>query len=394
MMKGAFIVSPFYNKLEDGCDYAIQTCEHLAKNNIVVAFLFGESRSFKEVFVDFFRRGKTYSMIKRHNGVTYFFPLFFLPLRRFHFINSFNILANLILLRLLTLPYVFRYEKKILWIFEPFNASLYLRFFPSFLKIYDCVDYFSSVDSEVHNRIKKEEYMLIRAVDLAVVNSNTLYELYKSIRSDIAVVPQGFAVQFFTSFKNIPKRQLPFPTDKPVIGYIGGINYRLDFRLLHELVERCIDYSFVFVGPQQSFHEDTYIGTSGKLNRLFAHENVFWVDAQPKEKIPAFIHAFDVTLIPRNIDLEFNKYCYPMKLLEYFYLGKPVVSTPIQEVTMLSPLVRIGSNAEEFRQHIQLILKNGWPKKIQERQRQFAINNSWEKKLEAISSHLKRAIRK
>ena len=168
------------------------------------------------------------------------------------------------------------------------------------------------------------------------------------------------------------------------------MNFRLDFSLLHELVGHCKNYSFVFVGPRQIHPVDTGLNTMGHIQRLLAQRNVHWIDVQPRKTLAYLMRAFDVALIPYDIRQEFNRFCFPMKILEYFYLGKPVVSTPIQELIRLSPFVSIASNASEFHRQIRDILKNGWSKQLQKKQRQFAIDNSWENKIEKIFSHLEK----
>jgi len=79
-----------------------------------------------------------------------------------------------------------------------------------------------------------------------------------------------------------------------------------------------------------------------------------------------------------------------MKIFEYFYPGKPVVSTPILELKRLQPYVKIAKNAEEFKEEIKKILKEGWPKEYQQKQKKMAIANSWENKIEKISEVLER----
>ncbi len=68
-----------------------------------------------------------------------------------------------------------------------------------------------------------------------------------------------------------------------------------------------------------------------------------------------------------------------MKIFEYFYLKKPVVSTPIEELKRFQPYVKIADNADKFSKEIKKILKDGWSKEYAQKQRELAIDNSWEK---------------
>ena len=79
-----------------------------------------------------------------------------------------------------------------------------------------------------------------------------------------------------------------------------------------------------------------------------------------------------------------------MKLMEYFYMGKPVITTNIEEAYRYNGLVRIASTANEFANQIIQIQRFGWDKKIQIQERRRARENSWKNKFEAISDALER----
>ena len=73
-----------------------------------------------------------------------------------------------------------------------------------------------------------------------------------------------------------------------------------------------------------------------------------------------------------------------MKLFEYFYMGKPVISTPIEEVKRFPNYVKIGNTVEEWKKHITSLLSHSWPKSYQKKQREMAIANNWSKKISII----------
>lgn len=95
----------------------------------------------------------------------------------------------------------------------------------------------------------------------------------------------------------------------------------------------------------------------------------------------------------KNFHQLFGKYAvvfagryYPMKLFEYFYAGKPVVSTPIEELKRFPKYVKTGNAADEWEKHIRMLLSRPWPKVYMGEQRELARKNSWDKKIQAISS--------
>ena len=91
-------------------------------------------------------------------------------------------------------------------------------------------------------------------------------------------------------------------------------------------------------------------------------------------------------MIPYNASLDFNKYCLPMKLYEYFYIGIPVISTLIIELKQFPNFVNIGSSVQEWITVLNNILPKTWNKSLQKEQKRIATNNSWVNKLEVIST--------
>ena len=106
--------------------------------------------------------------------------------------------------------------------------------------------------------------------------------------------------------------------------------------------------------------------------------------------VPGIISQFNVGMIPYDPKLDFNRYCHPMKIFEYFYLGKPTVSTNIEELKRFPKFVKIGKNVDEWKKIINKLLANKWPKSYQNEQKELAIENSWQNKIENILSHIPR----
>ena len=119
-----------------------------------------------------------------------------------------------------------------------------------------------------------------------------------------------------------------------------------------------------------------------KLKKL---PNVIIGFSKDRKIIPSIIKQFDIGIIPYNIKLLSNKYCYPMKIFEYFYLGKPVISTPIKELKNFPEYVKIGNTIEEWKKHIEILLSKPWPEKYERKQKKLAIANSWSNKINTIN---------
>lgn len=127
---------------------------------------------------------------------------------------------------------------------------------------------------------------------------------------------------------------------KPILGFVGTISERsINFELINTIAFKHPEWQFVFVGP-------------GTAKNHFKGDNIHVFDAVPGEEIPTVINTFDVGLIPYNIEGELMDYVFPRKACEYLFSGKPVVSTALAEVDILSPYVKKTRSVEEFEKGI------------------------------------------
>jgi glycosyltransferase involved in cell wall biosynthesis len=104
---------------------------------------------------------------------------------------------------------------------------------------------------------------------------------------------------------------------RPIAGYAGSVNRRLDVPLLLDLARR-LDGTLVIAGPEQLTAEQTAA--------LDAEPNVVRLGPQPPERLAPLMLGFDLALIP-CVEDEFNLNCNPVKFYEYAALGLPVATT-------------------------------------------------------------------
>jgi glycosyltransferase involved in cell wall biosynthesis len=246
--------------------------------------------------------------------------------------------------------------------------------------LYDCVDYYGSdVDLKKNSLMKASEDNLIRRVDYFFVNSNALRNLHKIVRR-AHLVPQGFSLDVYKKRLRI---NIVLPKDKPLIGFVGSLDARIDFKIVVSIVRKLKDFNFVFWGPIDAKYFDDNPKLSKDLKMLMDCPNVI-NGISNREKIPALINQFDIGIIPYNIKRNFCKYCYPMKLFEYFYLGKPVIASPVEELKRFPDLVKICKTSTEWERAINLTLNRSWSRRLILKQRKLAIDNSWETKVKQI----------
>lgn len=357
MLKNAVIIIPKISDEEQVCDFLWQTKNILEKDN--------------EVFV-----------------VDYFKVINLLPLRRFKTINQLNKSIYFFLLQIyISIKFYKRGRKYYFWMFFPQLIDAIKLKLPWWQVIFDLVDYHDSpIPAEQKILHKQKKYLLSKA-DYIFSISHSLKELYqKDAKAKIEIVPQGFDLTNFA--ENRKKSTIDLPTDRPLVGFVGQISQRLDFNLLLDLVRSNQQWNFIFVGPKH--HESNVASTlmEEKIKQLFKQKNVFYFGKQNRQELLDIIKHFAVCIIPYDAKYDFNRYSYPMKIFEYFFAGKPVVSTEIVELKRFDGFIKIAKEAEDFGKAINSFLKKPLVDDERNQQLILAQNNTWESKISKISKYL------
>lgn len=368
MLKNAVIIIPDLSGEEQVCDFVRQTASILSSSNLVYLVNFN---------THFSKSKKNLIQLK---------PFGLLPFRRFAITRKLNDQLYIFLLEF-WIFLRFPFKKHYLWMFFPQLTHLSQFKFLSFQIIFDIVDFHYSANPIINKNLEFQKKFLIKKADFIFSISSSLKNLYqKNTSKKIYLVKQGFDHQSFTKKQEI---NLVLPKNKKIIGFIGQISERLDFSLLIELIRRNPQWLFVFIGPlhhePNAAQHDDQLKLKNNLKKIISFNNVIYYEKEPRTKILSFIKKFDLCIIPYNSNYLFNRYCYPMKIFEYFFAGKPVVSSNIKELKKFPDFVKIAYSKEDWENVIKDILVKDWPITKQQEQRNIALNNNWHNKLNEIS---------
>ena len=253
------------------------------------------------------------------------------------------------------------------WYYSPMAVEWSLGEFPSRGVVYDCMDELSQFRFAPPELIENERRLLENA-DIVFTGGYKLYEK-KSRQHDNAHC-FGCGVEY----EHFAKAQVngPIPEDmkaikKPVIGWFGVIDERVDYDLIREAAAMRPDYSFVLVGPVVKVDPAA----------LPKAENIHWMGGRDYKELPDYCRAFDICMMCFALN-EATEFINPTKALEYLATGKPVISAPVQDVLrQYSDLVEIVRTPGEFVEAIDRLLKDPNKKRIQ-KGIDKARESSWE----------------
>jgi glycosyltransferase involved in cell wall biosynthesis len=244
-----------------------------------------------------------------------------------------------------------------------------------------CYDYVDAIDvlatpASYYDARKKHEALIEKSA-LVFVTAEALKEDVATVAKDkdVVVVSNGVDLQFFEKHKLSRRRGLPYDkTDRKAVGYVGNIGWWFDSALLRAAAERLPHVDFIVVGP------------FGNRVRRFQDgpSNVRVIGPVQYEQVPAYIESLDVGLIPFKPG-PITEASDPVKLYEYFALGKPVVATHLRSMERFDDghLLRIARTPSEFAEAIEYFLAHD-SKAWQASRKQVAQQNSWVSKASII----------
>ena len=166
---------------------------------------------------------------------------------------------------------------------------------------------------------------------------------------------------------------------KPIIGYVGTIQNRVDVKLLEYVAENNPDKSLVLVGPVWPQFLRHIRRSAVELRKLRKMKNVYFLGRKSYRVSLFYIRQFAVGIIPHRLD-EFIKYTYSLKMLEYLTCGIPIVTTAASGVNQFSHLIYIATDYRDFNDKISKAISQDTPE-LHEARIKAVENFSWENKI-------------
>ncbi|MDQ4074907.1 MAG: glycosyltransferase [Chloroflexota bacterium] len=226
----------------------------------------------------------------------------------------------------------------ILWFYTPTPVYL-LDHLPADLVVYDVMDELDNFKGGPVDLKAREARLLARA-DVVFAGGRSLYQAREGRHPNLHLFPSGVEPDHFAraTHPETPVAGEIADLPRPILGYYGAIDERIDLELLQAVAERHPEWSIVMIGPVVKIEPD-------ELPRL---PNIHYLGRQSYSRLPSFLKGFDVCLMPFAMN-EATRYISPTKTLEYMAAHKPIVSTPVPDVVASwGEMVRIAATPEAF----------------------------------------------
>ncbi|MEW6661083.1 MAG: glycosyltransferase [Bacillota bacterium] len=229
------------------------------------------------------------------------------------------------------------FSDPVLWLSSPL-ATPYIRRVGERLVVFDAVDNWLE---HLQFRGAKEQvaqgYQTIREqADVIFTVSTGLAKILSGCRGQVHWIPNGVDVDFLQAAARTEPPDL-LGLRRPLLGYVGVIQERVDTGLLGYLATQMPHATIVLVGPVQEAIRQA----------LARYPNIRFLGLRHYLKVPGYIKRFDVCLLPHFVN-SLTESMDPIKLYEYLALGKPVVATRVAGAKRLQELIYLAQTPKEF----------------------------------------------
>lgn len=236
-------------------------------------------------------------------------------------------------------PLAGQFENPVQWFYDPMAVTSFAGQLGEIATVYDCMDELAQFRFAPPEIRKREQELLARA-DVVFTGGRGLYESKRKSHSNCHFYGCGVDV---THFGRARLTETVVPAElaalsKPVLGYIGVIDERMDYELIARLADAEPSWSVVMVGPVCKVDDSV----------LPRRPNLHWLGRREYSELPGCAKGFDVCLMPFALN-EATEFINPTKTLEYMATGRMIVSTAVPDVVSnFSSVVKIGRNPDQF----------------------------------------------
>jgi len=279
-------------------------------------------------------------------------------------------------------PAAGQFEQPIQWFYDPMAAPSFLGQLDERLVVYDCMDELSKFRCAPPEIVSRES-LLLKQAEVVFTGGYKLYESKRRHNSNCHFYGCGVDSNHFGKAR-LEETVLPqalASLKRPVLGFFGVVDERMDYDLLVRLAETQPDWSIAMVGPVLKVE-------AGSLPQ---RPNLHWLGPQAYADLPAFCKGFDVCLMPFALN-EATEFINPTKTLEYMATGRPIVSTAVPDVVRnFGSIASIAQSKDDFVTLCRKAVAHPNTSTI-ERGLNMARENSWEAILARMEGHIADAL--
>ena len=270
------------------------------------------------------------------------------------------------------------FQDPVQWFYDPMAVTAFAGHLNERAIVYDCMDQLSKFRGAPAELVRRERELLAIA-DVVFAGGPKIWQDKLNHNANCYCFGCGVDVEHFGKAVHastiVPEEIAHLP--KPIYGYIGVVDERIDYDLVATLAEKNAGGSVVMIGPWTKVDPVTFP----------RRDNLHWLGQHDYGQLPAYAKGFDVCLMPFALN-EATEFINPTKALEYMATGRPIVSTAIEDVILqFEDVVKVARTHEDFVARCERAAARPNPLAVR-RGLKLAKANSWESIVSQLEGHV------
>lgn len=269
------------------------------------------------------------------------------------------------------------------WYYTPMALAFSDHLSP-IVTVYDCMDELSAFQGAPPELMEMEDLLFARA-DVVFTGGASLHETKRRRHNNVHLFPSSIDREHFATARQplldaSDQTSVPYPR----IGFYGVLDERLDQQLLDACAKQNPSWHFILVGPIAKIDP----------HHLPQSPNIHYLGPKDYKELPQYLANWDVAMLPFAQNAS-TRFISPTKTPEYLAAGKPVVSTPIQDVVRPYGelgLVDVAGDADAFSAAISACLNRNdekWLARVDD----FISEMSWDRTFKRMWNEIGRCMR-
>jgi glycosyltransferase involved in cell wall biosynthesis len=270
------------------------------------------------------------------------------------------------------------FENPVQWFYDPMAVTAFAGHLNESAVVYDCMDQLSQFRGAPAELVRRERELLAIA-NVVFAGGPKIWKDKSRSNTNCYSFGCGVDVKHFARATDPATSMAKDIADlpRPIYGYIGVVDERIDYDLLGALAQQNARGSVVMIGPWTKVDPATFPQRS----------NLHWLGGRDYGQLPAYAKTFDVCLMPFALN-EATEFINPTKALEYMATARPIVSTAIEDVVLqFSEVVKVARTRAEFITFCEQAAARPNRAAIQ-RGLKLAADNSWDSIVRKLEAHV------
>lgn len=241
---------------------------------------------------------------------------------------------------------------------------------------YEAMDNYEAWEYDKNAYLNKQRKLIENSRHL-IISAEKLKEkfvnMYNLNDDFCTVIRNGYDKSTFKKYEKVDTK-----FNHPCVTYIGTIDDWFDFDNVVDYAQKHRDITFNIIGPVNPAIND-------KISNI-KEENIIFHGPIEHHLVPQYIKDSDVMMMPFLLN-DVIEYVDPVKIYEYLYMKKPIISSYWDELKQFEGLVNFYKN-DDFEKVLNKALKTKF--KETDKYKKIITESSWENRLKEYIKILER----